>query len=111
MTRVDHELGDLIEQLVLGLTLLLEGTPINRDAVRQGVAVAPVPLGEGRALVEAEEHLVWVQAHVGQHSLVRSLLHEDLDVLHALAKAPRNRAHRLAHQRFELRACHFARRR
>jgi len=51
---VNQREADLFEELVLGLTFLLEWTLINRDAVRQCVAVAPVPLGEGRALVEAD---------------------------------------------------------
>ncbi len=58
---VDDGFGDAVADLVVVFAGLLDRNLVDRDAIRQRVAVAPAALGEGSALVEAEERVVRVR--------------------------------------------------
>src|SRR5215208_3422055 len=100
---VDQGFADGDDDFVLVVLALLFDRPlIQRDAVRQGVAVAPLSLGERHALIQAKHRIRRLDLHLREELRRGVILDDDGKVAHLASEATRNRVDRLFDEGLEL---------
>src|SRR5438132_8550013 len=57
---VNERFRDAVAHIVFGLAVFFDDVPEQRDAIRQRVAVAPRPLRQRRALIQAVQRVGWL---------------------------------------------------
>src|SRR6266480_3871570 len=108
---VDQRLRNAVAHVVFGLAVFFDDALEQRDAVRQGVAIAPRPFRQRRSLIQAVEGVGRLDLHLLEQFLARLVLDHYGDVLHLAAEARRNEFNRFSDELFELLARHVLSRR
>ena len=103
---VDQRLADGHHDVVVVVAGVLDGPLVEHDAIGQRVAVVPAPLGQRRALVEAEQRVRRLDLHLGQQLVARLVLDDDGEVLDLAAEPSRDRADRFGDEALEPSAGH-----
>ena len=98
---MQHRLSDFCPDVVFGSADGLDGLLVDGDAVRQCQVVMVPPLGEGYALVEAEEEPTPADTRPFAITGGGSPLNDDIDVFDAAQQVSREGRHSLPYERAE----------
>lgn len=92
---VDDGLGHAGQYLVIGVSLSFNRLLEDGDTIGKSVAKVPRPGGEWSSLIEAEEGIRRLNAHLSEEQGIRCVFDDDGQIFQLTPKADWQRLHRL----------------